>query len=290
MQQINTVQLVSDVFNKIVSDVKDNKIFRSLHCVSKYTQNTTINNIIHIDYDINIRFLFCESNDTLYWKYPNLKQISGNVIFDMNDTRYVNYLVSCDRMKNEDGKQTTYNDVMENIICHIRKLKNLTLIITVNSLLPGLQLIKLSTTMTCLKIDFNKMHWKSIKFINDSVLVTLNSISFHKTKLLLNVLKNMKTQLRFVIDINDSMIDYSAKHYIGSLLRAYDVYLSVPNILISNILLELEPSIIYDYVDVLKSTTGYLMVNRTIYLKHTPSQEDLVKLTSLFVESTFLTM
>lgn len=292
MQQIDTVQLVPDVFNKIVSDVKDNSIFRSLHCVNKDTQNTTTNNIIHIDYDINIRFLFCESNDTLYWKYPNLKQISGNVIFDMDDEGYVNFLVSSYRMKNVDGKQTTNNEVMDYIIYNLRKLKSLNIVIEGTDLfLPLLQLVKLSTTMEHLTIYCDKnWKYKSTKFINNSILVTINSDSDHRTRILLNVLKDVKNQARFVIDINDSILNYKATYYNNSLFGGYDVYLSVPNIRVSNILLALEPSIIYDYVDVLKLTTGYLMVNRTIYLKHTPSQEDLATLNSLFVESKFLTM
>ena len=35
MKQIDMVQLVPDVFNKIISDVKDNNVFRSLHCKTK---------------------------------------------------------------------------------------------------------------------------------------------------------------------------------------------------------------------------------------------------------------
>ena len=58
-----------------------------------------INNIVYIDYNINIRFLFCESNNGISWKYPNLKQITGNVIFDMNDIKYANSLIKSGKVK-----------------------------------------------------------------------------------------------------------------------------------------------------------------------------------------------
>lgn len=156
---------------------------------------------------------------------------------------------------------------------HLRKLKNLNILIECRSnyQLSVAQLVKLCTTMECLTIHFDRIYWKSRKFINKSVLVTINSIYVKKIRILLDILESMKGgESRFVIDINDSILNYGATYYNNRSFRGYDVYLSVRNIRVAHILLYSEPPIIYDYVDVLKSTTGYLMANRTIYLTYTP--------------------
>lgn len=288
------VQLVPNVINKIVKDVKDDKVIRCLCCVNSELKNYIMRTTVTINYDINIRFLFCESDgdDDIKWKYPNVKRILGTIIFDKGDIQYMRFLLDSGRVETTNNTESNLTNTMMYIISRIPRLTQMRVNVVDRRFLNCItQLIVFAGTMNNLTIcSKNKSILECCK-IKEGIVITINLCrrgGDYYIRSIFKILREESRTCKFILNLNAFILNYKVSYYDNSFMQGYDVYLSQFSKKLCYTMIYINPSVIYDYIGALKRTSGYLMAGKTIYLKQEPNTTELVKLNTLFVNSTFI--